>query len=315
MKWFFNLKRLWRGLIIAGCWVLFAVTALVIVTVFKGQDIPSWTAFIMLVAILPALFFSIAAIYQYAKKHQNKTETELKSNKVSKSTHSNKSTYNFRPIDIDNYISPSGGYINYAIYRVQGVNNDTGRKNTKTFNVKNEKFARGTAIFNNLNEPFDITVVPAQKPSSNQLDYAIDLGASIPNDACAEDVSTIISRIMDDDINSPNLELAKYADNVGVCFSRFIGANALLFRIVHFLQFSDLATFYVYAVYQDKNNEPLKNLLTHPLYKTFLECGRTIEKNAELMESLKKRPTSDYIKPNKNSKVYISTITMLNLKT
>ena len=62
MKWFFNLKRLWRGLIIAGCWVLFVVTALVIVTVFKRQDIPSWTAFIMLAAILPALLFSIATI-------------------------------------------------------------------------------------------------------------------------------------------------------------------------------------------------------------------------------------------------------------
>ncbi len=69
MKWFFNLKRLWRGLIIAGCWVLFVVTALVIVTVFKRQDIPSWTAFIMLAAILPALLFSIATIYQYAKSH------------------------------------------------------------------------------------------------------------------------------------------------------------------------------------------------------------------------------------------------------
>lgn len=315
MKWFFNLKRLWRGLIIAGCWVLFAVTALVIISVFKGQEIPSWTAFIMLVAILPALFFTVAAIYRYAKSHQNKTETNLKSNKTTKVARSNKPIYNFHPIDIDNYTSPSGGYINYATFRVQGINNETGRKNTKTFNAKNEKIAESTAIFNNLREPFEITAVTAQKPSNNQLNYAIDLGASIPNDVCAEDVSTIISRIVDDDMDSPNLELAKYADEVGICFSRFIGANELLFRIVHFLQFVDLATFYVYAVYQNQNNEPLKNLLTHPLYKTFLECGRAFENNADLIESLKKRPASDYVKPNKNSKVYISTIAMLKLKT
>lgn len=102
---------------------------------------------------------------------------------------------------LDGYISPSGGFVNYARFQVIGINPSTKRKNKRIYEVRFEEDARKCAENEGLIEPFEITVLPSVSPSERQLEYAKVLEACIPDGACSLDVSAIISRITDKDEN------------------------------------------------------------------------------------------------------------------
>lgn len=126
------------------------------------------------------------------------------------------------------YVSPSGGYINYGIFRVRGINPKTNRKNTRTYKETKEEYALAHAKIDGLIDPFEITVIPAPPPTEAQLAYAHDLGATIPCDACKVDLSAIISRITNDDEEPADSHLAKWANIYGLKFSRYHGKKAIM---------------------------------------------------------------------------------------
>lgn len=133
------------------------------------------------------------------------------------------------PIDVlDGYISPSGGFVNYARFQVIGINPSTKRKNKRIYEVRFEEDARKCAENEGLIEPFEITVLPSVPPSERQLEYAKVLEACIPDGACSLDVSAIISRITDKDEKPVSTKLACHAQKYGLKFSRYHGRTAIL---------------------------------------------------------------------------------------
>ena len=133
------------------------------------------------------------------------------------------------PVDVlDGYISPSGGFVNYARFQVIGINPSTKRKNKRIYEVRFEEDARKCAESEGLIEPFEITVLPSVPPSERQLEYAKILEACIPDGACSLDVSAIISRITDKDEKPVSSKLACHAQKYGLKFSRYHGRTAIL---------------------------------------------------------------------------------------
>lgn len=129
---------------------------------------------------------------------------------------------------LDGYISPSGGFVNYARFQVIGINPSTNRKNKRVYEVRIEEDARKCAESEGLIEPFEITVLPSVPPSERQLEYAKVLEACIPDGACSLDVSAIISRITDNDEKPVSNKVAFQAQKYGLKFSRYHGRAAIL---------------------------------------------------------------------------------------
>lgn len=133
------------------------------------------------------------------------------------------------PLDVlGGYISPSGGFVNYARFQVVGINPSTKRKNKRVYEVYFEEDALQCAKNEGLIEPFEITVLPSVPPSERQLEYAKVLEACIPDGACSLDVSAIISRITDNDEKPISNKVACQAQKYGLKFSRYHGKAAIL---------------------------------------------------------------------------------------
>lgn len=127
-----------------------------------------------------------------------------------------------------NYVSPAGGYVNYASYKVSGKDGTTGRKRSKRIRARDEAAAIQCAGAENVCAPYVVELLPNDPPTDAQLAYAKDMGAVIPNRACAHDVSAIISRIYDDDEAAVDDSLAECAVKHGLLLSRYTGTKMIL---------------------------------------------------------------------------------------
>lgn len=135
------------------------------------------------------------------------------------------------PVSLDaigGYVSPSGGYINYARFQVVGIKPSTKRRNTRIYEAFREEDALNQARAEGLVEPFEVKVLPVEPPSDRQLSYARSLGATIPEGACKQDVSAIIDRIVDEEEEPVEEQFAKAANDCGVKFSRYHGRTQIM---------------------------------------------------------------------------------------
>lgn len=136
-----------------------------------------------------------------------------------------------QPFSLDawaGFVSPSGGFINYARYQVVGINPKTGRKNKRIYEEMKEEYAIKRAEIDGFAAPFEVNLLPSREPSERQLAYAKDLCIAIPEGACFEDVSALISRVTDEDEQPADENLASQAHIYGVKFSRYHGRKAIL---------------------------------------------------------------------------------------
>lgn len=121
----------------------------------------------------------------------------------------------------DGYVSPSGGYVNFARYQVIGINPKTKRRNKRIYDEQSEDRALKKAEDDGFVAPFEITIIPFDPPSERQLSYAKDLGISIPDGACWMDVSALISRVTSGHERPADEKTAMQAHLHGVKFSRY----------------------------------------------------------------------------------------------
>lgn len=126
------------------------------------------------------------------------------------------------------YVSPSGGFVNYAHYLIGGKAKDTGIKRSREFDAKSVSSALAQAEKFGIIDPYLIEVLPNRPPSLNQLAFAKDLGAVLPDDACFHDVSAIISRIYDNDERAVDGCLAKCAAQYDFDLSLYSGTKAIM---------------------------------------------------------------------------------------
>lgn len=206
--------------------------------------------------------------------------------------------------DVGGYVSPSGGFVNFGRFRVSGVNGSTGRKNTKRYEVQDEAAARAAAVADGLVEPLTVEIEQQVEPTERQMDYALELEAMIPEGACKDDLSAIISRIVDEDEAAPDPGLSRYAHAAGVKFSRFVGAEALLGYMVSQMKGPQIGELYAYAVYLQENGGRMTDPRLLPVYDRLTACGECLAADPALLKSLEGREVNDFRGPNRGTRVY-----------
>ena len=148
----------------------------------------------------------------------------------------------------------SNGYLNYGLYEVKGENQKF------KINSINEATAHQHMLCSGFGEECTITPIEFKTPTVQQLEYALDLGITIPEDVCHEDVSCLINRVNEDDEKSPALNLAVYADRKGAQFSAWIGEKAFLNMLFLKLEHRDKLAFFAYCVYCYLYSKAVENL-------------------------------------------------------
>ncbi len=123
------------------------------------------------------------------------------------------------------YKSPSGGYMNYAIFSVVGTNPKTKRKNKRKYECKtsNEAMALAAADLINIES---VEAIPFEPPTERQCAACKKHGRIIPPGACSIDVSFLMTRDIEQQKPAP-MSLIRLADSQGLKFSYLAGEESL----------------------------------------------------------------------------------------
>jgi len=124
------------------------------------------------------------------------------------------------------YKSPSGGYMNYAEFKVVGINQKTNRQNTRRYYCKDEGEAAALATQEGLVDIISVTAIPFTPPSEAQYEACRKHNRNIPYGACLSDVSALMTRDIENQ-KPASIELMQYADSLGLRFSYLIGEESL----------------------------------------------------------------------------------------
>ena len=123
------------------------------------------------------------------------------------------------------YKSPSGGYMNYAQFKVVGINPATKRKNTRQYNCRTEQDAEHLAKAEGLVD-LDISIIPFAPPSEAQYAACRKHNRKIPPGACLMDVSALMTRDIEKQ-KPASIELLQYADEMGLKISYLSGEESI----------------------------------------------------------------------------------------
>lgn len=237
------------------------------------------------------------------------------------------------PVVLDREPSQSGGFVNWAIYEVIGVNQNTNRKNKRQYEAKTETNSIAKAKSEGLIEPFEIRALPHDAPTERQIDYLLSWGAAVPRGATKYDVSAILSRLEDSydivfekqiakdkevhyirPLPGPNAEFAKYADDMGIFFSRYIGGDALFNKVVYSLGERDKIAFFAYCVLCSHRGNTIGDLRNSPHFIQLYEFADKAMQDASLAKSIMGRDSADYKSPHKGSKAYKAVAEFFDIK-
>lgn len=226
-------------------------------------------------------------------------------------------------LDLGGYRSPSGGYVNWAQYRVTGKNTATGRKNTRQYTARDENSVTEVAEADGLAPPYEVRVIPNEMPTDRQITYLRSWNVDVPTGAVKSDVSAILSRLEESydvvterkttsnsvvryvrPLPGPSEEFAKYADDMGVMFSRYIGQDALFNNTVYSLNDREKTAFFAYCVLCSHYHKNIGDLRTSEYASKLYSFADVALENKTLMRSIGGRPTDDYKRPHKGSAAY-----------
>ncbi len=134
------------------------------------------------------------------------------------------------------------GYLNYGRFAVS--DGHTVRK----YDARDADAAKKAAEEDGMTGTLRVTAQPHEAPASEQLEYARDLGVTMPPDVCREDVACLISRTADGDTTVPSVGLARYADRHGAHFSAWIGCRDFYNLLWQTLDTENRLKFFLYCV-------------------------------------------------------------------
>ena len=227
------------------------------------------------------------------------------------------------PVDLGKYANSSVGFTNWDNYDITALNPATKRKNKRRYKAVGEEHIVRLAEKEGLTNVEITAILPHDMPTEKQVSYARDLGINLPSGVCKEDVSAILSRVLDSNhivkevqvstdlvrsyvapLKSPTNEFALFACEKGVCFSAYIGEVALLSNVLYTLELRDKLAFYAYCVVCSRDGERIGNLLNSALCSQFYQFADDTINLEPVVRSLEGREVEDYLSPHKGTLVY-----------
>ena len=182
-------------------------------------------------------------------------------------------------------------------FEITGKGIDSGRKRKRVYSAANEGEALqaaekdGTLVEN-------IVELPPEPPTERQLEYAKDLGLSIPSNATKADLSDLISLKVDRDKPSTSRH-REFARRFGIEVTQYVGKKALFNRIQSALVESgrerELLSWFVYRIYREliggKDDAPIQS----PDDPIIQEIAENLENDEKIIESVRRYEGSELI--------------------
>ena len=177
-----------------------------------------------------------------------------------------------------------------ARFEVYGRGKDSGRKRKRVYSAFDEQEVRrfaeadGTVIE-------EIKLLPPDPPTERQLEYAKDLAIDVPSDATKDDVSDLISVILDKDKPATPRHRA-FARRYRIEVTNYIGKRALFDRILFALKEpgkeKELLSWFTYRVYrelvQGVDNAPIDG----PDHPVIQEVATQLESDESIIKSIRR---------------------------
>lgn len=205
----------------------------------------------------------------------------------------------------DGYVSPSGGFCNYARFTGRGINPATGRSNqVKVVEARTLEEAIAKVEDQNGLKQVQLSVIPMEPPTDRQMPYAKDLKIQIPAGACKEDVACMISRVVESADGTPLLgcpqTLADYLHGAGVLFSAYIGWEDAVSYAVAYLPEREKCSFYAYCIWCWLHSEDILSPVGHPKDSLFDAFATKASEDSVFLERLAKKYYTSFWSPNGN---------------
>ncbi len=122
-------------------------------------------------------------------------------------------------------------------------------------------------------------------PTERQIAYARDLGIAIPENISREDLSHMISKVVDKD-SDPNPGLVEYAQGKGILVSPHMGKRSLYSLIFSSLSGEDKIAFFAFSIYRWLSDDRRANLDNHPNKDAFYEFAKSVADNESFQKSM-----------------------------
>lgn len=213
----------------------------------------------------------------------------------------------------DGYTSPSGGFSNTARFEIIGINPKTGRKNKREIIAPTETDAIIKAEKEFGFTDIEAVCIPFDKPTEPQLELAKKINVFIPQDADKDDVSCILSRMLDGNRSPEDADFkpldgcsqkwADYLQSQGIYFSAYI-SQAHAWNIVTNVGFNtkERCKIYAYCIWCYLNKENLDFHIGHPKENLFDLFADAYYDNQEFLTSLNTKSSYNFYNPNGNEK-------------
>ena len=220
----------------------------------------------------------------------------------------------FLPADVfDSSNPPANKYQNYATYKIRGINKETHRKKQSVVEARNESDLIRAADAAGLMEPIElIEKISEPGPTENQIQTANNYNLLYPDDISAQDMSYLLERAFDKRrADIPNADFARYADQIGVHFSRMIDPIILNNRVYEKLKENprEQLAMFAYTSYCKHNQIPVENFNDFSLKdKCYQFADKITDKNRSYILNLY---TEQFYKPNASSTAYKTAISTL----
>lgn len=196
-------------------------------------------------------------------------------------------------ITADIFDRGENGYLNYARYEISG-SGESGPQTT-LINARSESEALENATSSGIKEPLTAVRRPHSEPLAKQVEYARDLGITLPPGLCEEDLISMINRVVEDDNDSPSTGLALYADKRGVLFSAWIGQRAFYNMMFAMLGARDRLAFFVYCVWCYLYSKPISDLDASDAAAECYRFADTYEQDKQINASISRYDGSSLI--------------------
>lgn len=182
-------------------------------------------------------------------------------------------------------------------YEISGKGNDTGRKRRRIYIAPNEAEAKQLAESDGTLVE-EVTEIPPEPPTERQLDYAADLGISIPADATKDDLSDLISLKVDRD--KPATERHKnFGRMYGLEFTNYIGKKALFNRIQSALvapsREKELLSWFAFRVYRELAGGSDNASISGPDDPIIEEIANELAADEKIIKSVRRYEGSELI--------------------
>lgn len=196
-----------------------------------------------------------------------------------------------------------GRFLNYSIYKVKGTDESGKRKSVIKTGV-DEQQAIEKAARQGISPPFSVEILPYDPPTERQIECLKSHGTYIPDEITKDDASSMINRIVEDDLESPAIWLFSLAIGLKTNFSAFIGKQDLYENVIYQTNDRDRAALYAYAVQQRIKDESFENMLQDPNLDLFYRFADQAVQDPAIINSLKGREADDFLYPRKGTAIY-----------